>query len=288
MYNREKILFVIPAAPGFYVLSPCYDEAGGAICEASREPVVGWALDALGSTIPVTPHEVLNGDNREKIMKKTAFIAVFAALAAGCVTTAPREELAKALADFQRQAFGSEGEPHPDLPKSIVLLGDEAPAPAIRERRIPRLTYRQLEKIAEDFEDALRQVGDVGRTKRVATVPETVYLDYSTAKLAELRVSAQDLAGAVARRNAVVPGGTPSNWASSRRSRPSRSGCTLQSRPSPSLVTRMAARCPAGSVCMAAAAGAVASTSVGSASRPQPGNRSVPSPAQCLGRRVVV
>ncbi len=123
-------------------------------------------------------------------------------------TTAPREELAKALADFQRQAFGSEGEPHPDLPKPIVLLGEEAPAPAIRERRIPRLTYRQLEKIAEDFEDALRQVGDVGRTKRVATVPETVYLDYSTAKLAELRVSAQDLAGAVARRNAVVPGGT--------------------------------------------------------------------------------
>lgn len=48
----------------------------------------------------------------------------------------------------------------------------------------------------------------MGRTKRVATVPETVYLDYSTAKLAELRVSAQDLAGAVARRNAVVPGGT--------------------------------------------------------------------------------
>lgn len=68
MYNREKILFVIPAAPGFYVLSPCYDEAGGAICEASREPVVGWALDALGTTIPVTPQEVLNGDDDHAIL----------------------------------------------------------------------------------------------------------------------------------------------------------------------------------------------------------------------------
>ena len=59
-------------------------------------------------------------------------------------TTAPREELAKALVDFQRQAFGSEGEPHPDLPRPIVLLGDEAPAPAIRERRIPRLDRKSV------------------------------------------------------------------------------------------------------------------------------------------------
>lgn len=68
MYNDEKILFVIPAVPGFYVLSPCYDEDGGAICEASREPVVGWALDALGTNIPVTPHEVLNGDDDHAIL----------------------------------------------------------------------------------------------------------------------------------------------------------------------------------------------------------------------------
>jgi len=67
MLNDEKILFVISAAPGFYVLTPCYDE-GGAICESSREPVVAWALDALGCTIPVTPHEVLNGDDDHAIL----------------------------------------------------------------------------------------------------------------------------------------------------------------------------------------------------------------------------
>lgn len=67
MYNTEKILFVIPAAPGYYVLTPCYDE-GGTICEASREPVVGWALDELGSTTPVTPQEVLNADDNHAII----------------------------------------------------------------------------------------------------------------------------------------------------------------------------------------------------------------------------
>jgi hypothetical protein len=67
MHNREKILFVIPATPGFYVLSPCYDK-GGAICEASRDPVVGWAVDGRGYTIPVTPLEVLNGDDDHAIL----------------------------------------------------------------------------------------------------------------------------------------------------------------------------------------------------------------------------
>lgn len=128
------------------------------------------------------------------------FVAEFATKATG-------EQLHQALRDFRREAYGSDGEPHPDLQSPFVLMADEDPSPMLRERRMPRLTYRQLEKVAEDFEDSLRQVSSVGRTKRVATVPETVFLDYSTAKLAELRVPAQDIFSAVMRRNAVVPGG---------------------------------------------------------------------------------
>lgn len=67
MHNSEKILFVTPAAPGFYVLTPVLDEAG-AVCEAATEPVIAWALDVLGCTTPVTPHEVLNGDNDHAIL----------------------------------------------------------------------------------------------------------------------------------------------------------------------------------------------------------------------------
>lgn len=59
MRNKDRILFVTPAAPGFYVLTPCSDE-GGAICEAALEPVVAWALDERGATWPVTVREVLN------------------------------------------------------------------------------------------------------------------------------------------------------------------------------------------------------------------------------------
>ena len=53
MIKPPKILFVTPAAPGYYALSLCYDE-GGAIYDAAREPVVAWALDEVGSNYPVT------------------------------------------------------------------------------------------------------------------------------------------------------------------------------------------------------------------------------------------
>lgn len=55
----ERIVFVTPAAPGFYVLTPCYDEDGGAIYEASREPVIAWALDSLGCSYPIALNDGL-------------------------------------------------------------------------------------------------------------------------------------------------------------------------------------------------------------------------------------
>jgi len=68
MHNVEKIRFVSPAAPGFYVLEPCYNEAGDAICEVYREPVVAWALDAIGCVTPVTAHEALNSNDFHAIL----------------------------------------------------------------------------------------------------------------------------------------------------------------------------------------------------------------------------
>ena len=58
-FGPEKILFVTPATPGFYVLSPCYDE-DGAICEASREPVIAWALSESGCSYPLAMNDSLN------------------------------------------------------------------------------------------------------------------------------------------------------------------------------------------------------------------------------------
>lgn len=49
-----NIKFVIPAAPGFYSLSPLFDEHGK-VEGASKEPVVGWAIDQYNCVCPVTP-----------------------------------------------------------------------------------------------------------------------------------------------------------------------------------------------------------------------------------------
>lgn len=52
-----NIKFVIPASPGFYSLSLVYDEKGQ-IVEASKEPIVGWAIDQYNITCPVTPDQI--------------------------------------------------------------------------------------------------------------------------------------------------------------------------------------------------------------------------------------
>jgi len=128
--------------------------------------------------------------------------------AAEFATTATREQMEAFLSDFVRSLAGTDGEPHPDFHRPLLLFGDEDPLPGLRELRIPRLSYRTLEKAAEDFEDALKQISLVGRTQRLAIVPETIYLDYSSANLNALRISRTQLLGAVASRNAIIPGGT--------------------------------------------------------------------------------
>lgn len=123
-------------------------------------------------------------------------------------TTADRAQLDAYLGDFIRAVGGTDGEPHPDFTPPFFLLGDEDPAPPLRALGLPRHDYRTLEKVAEDFEDELRQINAVGRTSRIAIVPENIYLDYSSAKLAALQISRPQLSSAVSARNALIPGGT--------------------------------------------------------------------------------
>ncbi|HVU25430.1 MAG TPA: efflux RND transporter permease subunit [Opitutus sp.] len=123
-------------------------------------------------------------------------------------STAGRPALEAYLNDYLREIIGTDGEPHPDFSRPFFLLRDEDPAPRLRELNLPRHSYRTLEKVAEDFEDELRQIPSVGRTQRIATVPENIYLDYSSAKLGALQITRSQLTTAVANRNAVIPGGT--------------------------------------------------------------------------------
>lgn len=72
----------------------------------------------------------------------------------------------------------------------------------------PYHSYRELEIAAEKLEDELRQLPLTGRTQRLAAVPETIYLEYSSANLHALQTTTRQIAGAVAARNALIPGGT--------------------------------------------------------------------------------
>lgn len=47
-----KTNFVVPAAPGYFILSPCYQD--GKIVDASHEPIIAFAIDSEGITHPVT------------------------------------------------------------------------------------------------------------------------------------------------------------------------------------------------------------------------------------------
>lgn len=55
-----NIKFVIPATPGFFSLALLFDDADQVV-GASKEPIVGWALDQHNIVCPVTP-DFVNAD----------------------------------------------------------------------------------------------------------------------------------------------------------------------------------------------------------------------------------
>ena len=129
-------------------------------------------------------------------------------LMADLTTSATRGDMERFLADFTRGVTGTEKEDHPDFIAPILLIGDEDPLPQVRETSPPRYSYRALENAADDFEDDLKQVESVGKVTRIGIVPETVYLLYSSARVAGYNLSPEAIAKAIADRNAIIPSGT--------------------------------------------------------------------------------
>jgi len=124
-------------------------------------------------------------------------------------TSASRAELEKFIADFTRTVTGTDHELyHPDFTAPILLMGSEDPLPQIRASAPPRYSYRTLELLARDCEDALKQIESVGKVTKVGIVPETVYLLFSDANVAGYGVTPETIMSSIAARNAVIPGGT--------------------------------------------------------------------------------
>ncbi|MGA2175441.1 MAG: efflux RND transporter permease subunit [Verrucomicrobiota bacterium] len=124
-------------------------------------------------------------------------------------TSACRADLEQFTADFVRRLTGTDRELwHPDFTQPILLMGDEDPLPQIRASAPPRYSYRTLELLARDFEDALKQVESVGKVTKIGIVQETVYLLFSDANLAGYGLTPEMVISSIAARNAVIPGGT--------------------------------------------------------------------------------
>jgi multidrug efflux pump subunit AcrB len=124
-------------------------------------------------------------------------------------THASRADLQRFMAEFTRTVTGTDRELyHPDFTVPLLLMGDEDPLPQIRAAALPRYSYRTLELLARDCEDALKQIDSVGKVTKVGIVQETVYLLFSDANVAGYGLSPESVMAAIASRNAVIPGGT--------------------------------------------------------------------------------
>ncbi len=130
-------------------------------------------------------------------------------LLADLETSAGRADLERFIAGFTRTFMGTDRELyHPDFTRPILLMGDEDPLPQIRASAPPRYSYRDLELLARDFEDDLKQVQSVGKVTKVAIVQETVYLLFSDANLAGYGLTPEMVMSSISAHNAVIPGGT--------------------------------------------------------------------------------
>ena len=128
---------------------------------------------------------------------------------ADLTTPACRADLERFIGNFTRTVTGTDKELyHPDFTRPLLLMGDEDPLPQIRASAPPRYSYRTLELLARDFEDALKQVESVGKVTKVGIVQEAVYLLFSDANLAGYGLTPEAVIGSISARNAVIPGGT--------------------------------------------------------------------------------
>ncbi|MBY0527909.1 MAG: efflux RND transporter permease subunit [Gemmataceae bacterium] len=108
--------------------------------------------------------------------------------------------LAKALTGTRRVY-------NPDFATPLVLMADEDPLPQIRAAQFPRYSYRQLRKMAETFNDEVKQVSSVGRVSKIGVVQEAVHLYYSQRAMG-YPLDFDQVTGALQARNAIIPSGT--------------------------------------------------------------------------------
>jgi len=124
-------------------------------------------------------------------------------------------DFATTKSDDQIRAYGrqfiekrlQEYDFHPDAWGPIIIRDPKATKDRITEVASNRYSYRQLDDFTDLIQRTLQRVPEVAKVQRVGVLPEEIYLEYSDARLAALKLQPTKIKDILNARNVTAPGG---------------------------------------------------------------------------------
>ena len=124
-------------------------------------------------------------------------------------------DFATAKSDDEIRAYGQqfiekklqEYDFHPDAWGPIIIRDPQATKERIAEVANNRYSYRQLDDFTDLIQRTLQRVPEVAKVQRVGVLPEEIYLEYSDARLAALKLQPTKIKDILNARNVTAPGG---------------------------------------------------------------------------------
>ena len=96
---------------------------------------------------------------------------------------------------------------HPDAWGPIIIRDPQSTKERIAEVANNRYSYRQLDDFTDLIQRTLQRVPEVAKVQRVGVLPEEIYLEYSDARLAALKLQPTKIKDILNTRNVTAPGG---------------------------------------------------------------------------------
>jgi hypothetical protein len=96
---------------------------------------------------------------------------------------------------------------HPDAWGPIIIRDPQATKERIAEVANNRYSYRQLDDFTDLIQRTLQRVPEVAKVQRAGVLPEEIYLEYSDARLAALKLQPTKIKDILNARNVTAPGG---------------------------------------------------------------------------------
>src|SRR4030095_16559464 len=95
----------------------------------------------------------------------------------------------------------------PTAGRPILVRDPQSARDRIAEVASNRYSYRQLDDFTDLIQRTLQRVPEVAKVQRVGILPEEIYLEYSDARLAALKLQPTKIKDILNARNVTAPGG---------------------------------------------------------------------------------